>query len=1326
MKAALTYGLCLCGLFSAGLSLAFEDPLLTITNDPPAFVVSWPESGPGWMLEGASQLDPPIAWTRISSDLYETNGPWRQVRIDSAEARRFFRLHKYYSGVAGLTGYWAMDDGSGLEAGEGTGIGSTMQLSNMTWAVGRFGTGALQCNGSPPGIDGSRAWVSNAGYRVLPVSGRPFSVSMWFNPDALTTGWRGLFGNDLKGTNGWHVALQSTGPGTNYLIFAATGDAGSLSVTGRTLLLPGQWRQVTVTYDGTEGSLYLDGERIATALGGLQSHDGPLYFGGYRGYDSFLGRIDDIRTYTNCLSPEQISLTGYWRFDEGVGAYGVDGSVRGRPVKIGALSAWTEGREGGGLRLNEGGAIIENDDYGVLPPSGGAFSLSMWVRPGALPEGQGALISCGLAGSNGWQLEIDAETTNQSLHFSSTNYGGTLDLSAPLALSSDAWTKLDVTYNGGMATAYVNGRQVQAGSGAIRGSKAPLILGAAPGAGGFDGVLDELKIYNRPRGPAEIGPVAQTLWENVFVNGSTNLPLKGFGPTGKPLSYALSPVIAPTNGSVSLTPGSAVAIYTAGPTKGPDAFAYTVSDGEFTSPPTIVTISVVEPHWLSPTGAVMAQDGTAPERAWGAGSADALDAIWRTNRYYDCFFYAPGLYETTGFRYGQRWTANTGCKHMGAGATGENQTIIRLVDVWEPWSEGVVFGNENPSDQFEVCDLVIDCNAANVPQQTRGLPVSLRIPLQSKSHVDRVTLRWDNSSVIASPTLRMGRAAQFSVCARQFGTNTLLTNCVATSGSGQVDVVNLGADADELLIQLDQRAAGVDFYAMSEIEVTGGNVSLPAATIPGGGISQLDSSHSILAAVDNENSTSWASGPESQAQITLPLPNDSLLSQIQFRWNCQTMPGVGRLGPAAEFVIRAHDQDSGQYYDVPFVRHPRDADGVENVTLGSATFTNTIVTDGLLILLTHRESMVDYYSLREIFLLTPYALVPVRMPTASSFLNWGLNYQVLRAFDQKSDTQWASGVQGMVGAMNLYGNNLKFSRLKVIGFGTKGGRECFGLYISSPGRGGNVLIEDCVLAEPANVNGDGLTGITLLAKPPNSVTNGVVRRCTVSGVRSHFTYSHAFAAVQVENCLVDDCVNGVYFEPDAHLDDIGPVLVRSNQFLNVNSGVFMLSHASAKFDSLTCLNNEIVLSGTGGWGFGVCDLCDAGPSATITNVTALNNVVRYPGWTTRPLYPDGGFFHGDIHQSVMGNNLIALGTSHGLRERACPLGIIPAPDSKEDCEHPGYVAPGPPTYPPCLDVLSPGYQRAWFNNCDLTGRLLDVRFLNLGVDGAASQQQWPD
>ncbi len=656
------------------------------------------------------------------------------------------------------------------------------------------------------------------------------------------------------------------------------------------------------------------------------------------------------------------------------------------------------------------------------------------------------------------------------------------------------------------------------------------------------------------------------------------------------------------------------------------------------------------------------------------------------------------------------------------------------MDIWDPWGEEVIFGMLHGfayCDGFEVHNMLLDCNATNNPKYARGAPIWIRIPLATTARVDRITLRWNNGPIPGANLWRSGRAAEFSLCTRQWTNNSYVTNCASLTSTGQVDVVNVGAVTDELTLELDRRAPGIDFYGLAEIEVAGAAVSLPAATIPGGGESRLDSAHSILRAVDGDTSTAWASGPENQVQILLPLAPGTAISQLNLQWNCESIAS-GRLGPAADYRIQARDETTHAYYDVPFVRQNRTGKGWQTNTFGTLESTNAIVTDQLLIRLTAREAAVDYYSLSEVTLQNGSVPVAMRLPTARNTLNWGAFYTILRAFDRATDTGWASDTQGMVGAINAAGSNLKFTHLKIIGFGTKAGRECSPMYIV-PSQGsygtisnfGNVLIEDCILTEPAPNNTDGLTTVALLTASPTRLTNAVVRRCTVAGVKSHFLISDGISAIHLENCRVEDCDRGVYFEPDTNnVDNVGPVLIRSNQFVNVNSGVFVLSHPSAQFDSITCSGNDIALVGTGGWGFGAWDTSAPGTSGSITNVTALNNIIRYVDWAPRPASLDRGLFYSDIHHAVFGNNVVVLGTPSALRVREFPSGIILPPRPPKDCDQQVVVLPGDPTYPDSLDVLPPGYRRAWFNNRNLSGTLLEVRFSNWGVDGPASQQQW--
>jgi Concanavalin A-like lectin/glucanases superfamily len=1325
MKPRLLLAGCLCLVLPGLPVVAFDYPQLSITNASGDFTLSWPESGADWFLEESSQPQSSGSWRLLTPDQYQANGTMRTVCVAGGEGNRFYRLRRLGSSAPELSGSWALDEGVGDLSEDAVGSGVGLSLTNLMWSSGRVGRGGLRFNGAGVSAGGSRAWVNNRNNRVLQPAGPAMSVSLWFNPESVTPGWRGLAGNDTTGTNGWQLALHSPGPGTNHFIFSGKGPGNWLSVTGQSLLLPGQWHQLTVTHDGITGSIYLDGALLAQGVGGIPIHDGPVSFGGGVGsYDSFLGRMDNIRTYTNCLTTEQVSLVGEWNFNEGSGVLCADRSVEGHHGILNQSTAWVPGWEDSGLDLKVSQLILRNDDRTLLPPSGGSFSLSFWLRPGAL-AGTNGLMSCG-----GWQLTTETTGSNEArLRWCSTNLGGTLDLIAPASFTDGTWTKLDLTYNGGIASIYVNGRKAKSDSGGIRGSAAPLVVGAAPYASNFDGVIDGLKIYNRERQAHEIGPVAETMWETVLLNTSTNIVLRGFGPADRSLSYTIVPAVTPTNGTVTHTPGSPLVTFIAGARKGPDAFTYTVSDGVFTSDPTIVVMSVVEPHWLSTNGGSGAPlDGSSAERAWAAGTADALAAIWHTNNYYDCFFYAPGTFQTRGWRYLERPTANTGCKHIGAGP---EQTTLRLVEISSAWGEEVIFSPAHgtaASDNFEVQQMHLDCNATNLPKYTRGEPHWIRIPLASPVQVGAVTLRWGGGPAYGSFVWQKGRAQEFTLSARRSGTNTFVTNYVGSVGAEQVTVLPVGAEADELYLELELRAAGVDFYSLAEIEITGAAASLPVAMVPGAGTSRLDSAHPAVFVMDDDPGSAWASGPEAQAQVILPLGGDPI-SQINLTWNCQSLPGIGRLGPAAQMQVRAWNELAGQFEDLPFVRHGRTATGTEAITFGNLGLTNSIQTSRLLLLLTAREAGVEFYSIRHLTAQNGLASVAFRLPSSSSHLP--SSYSILIAFDGETSTQWACGTRGMVGALNVRGSNLKFRHLKITGFGTTAGRECFVLGVvpqgspQQPMHVGNVLVEDCHFKDPAPYNPEMVSTLVVIPVAPSTLTNALVRRCAVTGMRNHFFNSQGIQSIRAEECLVENCHMACYYEP-TRTDNYGPILIRSNRFVNVTHGIYVGSHADSRLDSFTVMDNEFVLSGFTGTAFAVCDTCHAGPSATITNVTLLNNLIRYTDWTSRPYAQDGGLSYTDMRHAVLGNNVVALGTTSSFRVRQCPGGIIYPPVQTEDCDLPGPFPPGPTTFPPCVDELLPGYRRAWFNNRDLSGNLLGARIFRYGTDGPATGQQWPE
>lgn len=1303
-------------------------PQLSISNAPAGLVISWPAAAVDWSLEQSDSLASLAAWSRVAPSLYQTNAETRFVLAGSPVASRFYRLRWAARANEALTGLWPLDEAVGGSAGDAAGAGEALVLSNAFWGPGRVGNAGVWFE--PPG---SFARVSQAAGRVLPAGNGPFSISFWFNPEALPVGVQWLAGTDLGGTNGWRLLLSTPGPGTNDVILAGAGAGSSLSVTGRSLLLPGQWRHLTATYSGTAGRLYLDGAPLAEAGGVLAGAGGPLQLGGgVAGVNGFLGGIDDLRTYTNCLGADVVSLAGHWRLDEGAGLQAGDSGLFGQHGRLGGGASWAAGRVGTGLLLGPGSLTLSNQDRTVLPPDGAPFSLSFYCLPRVLPEGLSGLMSSGVAGSNGWQLAVEKGTNGLWLDWSSTNRGGTLSLRVPVSLAVSNWTKLDLTFNGAVATAYADGCKLGFAFGAMRSSRAPLVAGTVPGLTEARWVLDELKVYRHERAASEIGPVAETMWETVVVNGATNLALRVAGPPGRVLTCQLSPVYTPTNGSVSLT-GPSTVTYVAGGRKGPDAFTYTVSDGEFTSAPAVVVVSVVQPHWLSPAGAG-ARDGSSPEHAWAAGTAAALDAIWNTNQYYDAFFYAPGEYLTRGWGYYGRETANPGCKHVGAGSAGPSVTRLKLVDVLHAWTEGAIFGtaihDRASADGFEVHRMILDCNGDQQPILSRGEPVWVRVPLAARATVASVTLRWRTQVIQGSVPWVLGRPSEFALTIRRDGTNAWTTNVVVPAGAGLVDVVPVGMVADEVEVSCQRRAAGVGFYSLGEIGISGGAASLPTATAPGGGPSQLDSTRSVLALVDGDEWTPWASGTnEATVEVTVPLAAGSRLTEVGLHWNCQTLAGVGRLGPAEAFTLLARNEGSGLYEAIPFVRGDRMADGWQTCRFGTLTSTQVVTTDRLRLFMTSRATNALAYSLKAVAPRGPGGAVALRAPSAHNQFFGAGAYGAVRTLDGDTNSGWASFTQGSVDAIITGGNNQKFTDLRIVGFGCRAGREGFPLGVvaavprSGPTVVGNVLIENCRFDSPASNNTEVLTALIIVPRAPNQLTNAIVRRCHVADMRGYFPHIQAYTTSHLEESVAEYADKAVYYEPYT-ADQYGPLHIRSNRFVNVVHGVYVWTHPGARLDRIVMEGNEFVLAGGGGYAFFACDICSGGASGTITNAVALGNVVRYPGWAPRPSSTEGGFWYSNIRNAVYANNVVALGTVNGLRVRQCPAGSIPVP-VVEDCD----TLPGPPVPPvpvPCLNPLQPGYRRAWFNNRDLGGSLLPVRSLQNGVDGSALEPQWPE
>jgi len=99
---------------------------------------------------------------------------------------------------------------------------------------------------------------------------------------------------------------------------------------------PMQWYTISVTYDGSKGIMYVDGNKAAELSGSMVMAFSQLNLGqNWGGYDTrqyFNGRISECRVWNRALTPGEIKLNlcgadpnangllAYWKFNEGSGS----------------------------------------------------------------------------------------------------------------------------------------------------------------------------------------------------------------------------------------------------------------------------------------------------------------------------------------------------------------------------------------------------------------------------------------------------------------------------------------------------------------------------------------------------------------------------------------------------------------------------------------------------------------------------------------------------------------------------------------------------------------------------------------------------------------------------------------------------------------------------------------------------------------------------------------------------------------------------------------------------------------------------------------------
>jgi len=207
------------------------------------------------------------------------------------------------------------------------------------------------------------------------------------------------------------------------------------------------------------------------------------------------------------LPPTQ-GLIGYWNFNEGSGTIANDTSGGGYNGTISG-AAWTAGKINSGLSFN--GTTSDVVTPGI--PLGNAFSVSAWVNPAATTQTAYGRIA-ETQYNPGLYLGVDGSGKKyQFIVNNGIGATGSCGVAFGCAVGgtiSSGWHLVTGTYDGATARLYVDTTLVASETfTAPPNTTYPLNIGRyyASNGYGWNGVLDETRLYNRALTATEVGNI---------------------------------------------------------------------------------------------------------------------------------------------------------------------------------------------------------------------------------------------------------------------------------------------------------------------------------------------------------------------------------------------------------------------------------------------------------------------------------------------------------------------------------------------------------------------------------------------------------------------------------------------------------------------------------------------------------------------------------------------------------------------------------------------------------------------------------------------------
>ncbi|HUU18755.1 MAG TPA: LamG domain-containing protein [Sedimentisphaerales bacterium] len=258
---------------------------------------------------------------------------------------------------------------------------------------------------------------------------------------------------------------------------------------------------------------------VKNAAGGLPQGETTYTPGTLEAEKTYYWRVDEfdaINTYKGDVwsfmtgpAITDLGLLGWWKFDEGQGSVAFDWSGHSNHGTLVGGPQWVAGNIDGALEFDGTDDYVDLNDPLELQIMGN-ITLAAWIKSDDV-GGERNIIAKGYVFDPHGEIRLQLNGSNYN--FGSLDSGGQHEVSDD---SADAdigkWVHLAGTYDGSLWNLYRNGQLVNSAEDSV--GAVPVAVGWSIGSRGgdmidqlFDGLIDDVRIYNRALTQAEIAEI---------------------------------------------------------------------------------------------------------------------------------------------------------------------------------------------------------------------------------------------------------------------------------------------------------------------------------------------------------------------------------------------------------------------------------------------------------------------------------------------------------------------------------------------------------------------------------------------------------------------------------------------------------------------------------------------------------------------------------------------------------------------------------------------------------------------------------------------------